>query len=189
MADIFISFIHEEVEYAQCVRTFVQLASGFEDVPFLASDRFQIYAGEPWLDKIFAELKAAKVVLLMLSQRSVERPWVNFEAGAAWFGTARVIPVCFGGLTKGTLPKPYSGLQAVDLEDPEDQEYLAKSIAHHLGKDEPIFSQWMAAASSVLSGKEDDSLSKRIKSNIAARQFLQDQLRKIADEKGRVPHF
>jgi hypothetical protein len=52
----------------------------------------------------------------MLSKASVSRPWINFEAGAAWLADKAVIPACFGGLTKGTrVPKPYSGIQALDL--------------------------------------------------------------------------
>jgi hypothetical protein len=41
-----------------------------------------------------------------------------------------VIPVCFGGLTKGTMPKPYSGIQGLDL--PDDAYYLLRSVRHHL---------------------------------------------------------
>lgn len=39
--------------------------------------------------------------------------------------------VCFGGLTKETLPKPYSGIQALNLR--EEGYYLVTSVAHHLG--------------------------------------------------------
>src|SRR5713226_8058967 len=79
------------------------------------------------------ELKAARVVVLMLSPESVKRPWVNFEAGAATIRDVIIIPVCFGGMTKGALPKPYSNYQAVDLMNKDDQYYLVNSVAHHLG--------------------------------------------------------
>jgi hypothetical protein len=85
-----------------------------------------------------AELATAKVVLLMLSPLSVSRPWVNFEAGAAWTRDIITIPVCYGGLEKDQLPKPYSSLQAVDLMQWDDHEYLARSVAHHLGLPAPV---------------------------------------------------
>lgn len=133
MAKVFISFIHEEVEYAKLVHVFIREVLGEGSESFLASDPFQIPAGEMWLEKIKAELEQAKVMVLMLTRISVERPWVNFEAGAAWILNKKIIPVCFGGLQKGTLPKPYSSYQALDLFEPQDQYYLVTSIAKHLG--------------------------------------------------------
>ena len=133
MAQVFISFIHEEQRYAECVQRFIKAVLGDSVGAFLSSDTWQVYAGERWLDRIIEELKAAKVVVLMVSPESVKRPWVNFEAGAATIRNVVIIPVCFGGMTKGALPKPYSNYQAVDLMNNDDQYYLVTSIAHHLG--------------------------------------------------------
>jgi len=138
MADVFISFIHEEVEWAQSVQLFITTVLNYKSMPFMSSDKFQIYAGEKWLDRIMEELEGAKVVLLMLSKKSVERPWVNFEAGAAWTRNIVTIPICFQGMRKGELPKPYSSLQAVDLDSRDDHEYLARSVAHHLDLQKPF---------------------------------------------------
>jgi hypothetical protein len=101
VASVFISFIHEEIEWAECVQGFINLILGSDAAPFMSSDKFQVYAGEKWLDRIMGELKESKVVLLMLSKESVKRPWVNFEAGAAWTRDIVTIPVCFGGLERG----------------------------------------------------------------------------------------
>lgn len=98
------------------------------------------------------ELAGAKVVLLMLSDKSVQRPWVNFEAGAAWTRNTVIIPVCYGRLKKEELPKPYSSLQAVDLNVSGEDEYLARSVAHHLGIDEPM--SYLSTALSALGGEE-----------------------------------
>jgi hypothetical protein len=134
MAHVFISFIHEEEEYASCTKTFIESTLGNEARAFLSSDKWAIYAGDLWLDRIVRELREAKVVVAMLSPESVRRPWVNFEAGAAFIREdCRLIPVCFNGLTKEALPKPYSSIQAVDLMSVDDQYYLIRSIKHHLG--------------------------------------------------------
>jgi hypothetical protein len=134
MADVFISFIHEEQEVAEAVQRFVSKLLPRKADVFLSSDTWQIYAGELWLERIVGELKQAKVIILMLSPDSVGRPWVNFEAGGAFFTDKRMIPVCFNGLSKGSMPKPYSNFQAVDLESEEDQYYLVTSVCHHLDK-------------------------------------------------------
>ena len=73
--------------------------------------------GENWFDRIRRELAACQVVVLMLSKRSVVRPWVNFEAGGAWLTNKNLIPVFFGNLTVDTLPRPYADLIAVDLRN------------------------------------------------------------------------
>lgn len=135
MSQIFISFIHEEEKVAKAVQVLLQDLLGRDLDVFMSADRWKIYAGEIWLDRISQELRAAKVVILILSPKSVTRPWVNFEAGAAWIkeGT-KIIPACFGGLSKDTLPKPYSSIQALDLQEQNDQYYLVTSVCHHLGK-------------------------------------------------------
>jgi hypothetical protein len=132
MASVFISYIHEDVEVAQALQRFIQVKLGDMQDVFLSADPWMIYAGEDWLRKITSELRSAKVVVLLLTPTSVQRPWVNFEAGGAWLAGKPVIPVCFGGLTPATLPKPYSSLQGVTI--PGDWYYLLGSIFHYLGR-------------------------------------------------------
>jgi len=114
MAQVFISHTHEEKDVAEAVLQFLR---EFDLKAFLSSDHWQIRAGERWFDRITAELNEAKVVILLLSEQSVTRPWINFEAGWAWATNKKTIPACFGELTKGKMPRPYSDLQGLDLRD------------------------------------------------------------------------
>lgn len=182
MATIFISFIHEEGKYAEAVQAFITQILGTEAKPFLSSDQMQVYAGEKWLERIMDELKTAKIVILMLSKKSVQRPWVNFEAGAAWTRDIVTIPVCFKDLRKGELPKPYSSLQAVDLSSYGDDEYLAISVAHHLGIEKPITR--MDEALSVLGGE-----GYRRKCEIIALAYkrLEEELKRLNEESVNSP--
>jgi hypothetical protein len=127
------SFVHEDQKVASAVQEFLQ--AGIHEEVFLSSDKSQIYAGDLWLQKIKEGLSAAEIAILMLSQRSVARPWVNFEAGAAWLADKTIIPVCYGKLSKDALPHPYSGIQKLNL--PLGAYYLVDSVNHHL-KLEPI---------------------------------------------------
>ncbi|HXM59384.1 MAG TPA: toll/interleukin-1 receptor domain-containing protein [Terriglobales bacterium] len=136
-SEVFISFIHEEAQIADAVKTFLDVVFENKVKSFLASDRLGIYAGDDWMATILSELKDAKILVSLLSPTSVARPWVNFEAGAAWVKGTKVMPACFGGLDKGALPKPYSTLQAVNLGEMEDDYYLVRSIAHYLGIKSP----------------------------------------------------
>ena len=96
----------------------------------VSADDWQVFAGEIWLDRIEQELREVSVVILRLSPQSVQRPWINFEGGAASLAHRAVIPVCFHGLKKGQMPKPYSGIQSLDL--PDDLYYLLRSGLHQL---------------------------------------------------------
>ena len=66
----------------------------------------------------------------MLSPQSVTRPWINFEAGWAWAQDKVTIPACFGGLDVGSMPRPYSDLQGIQLESGYTR--LITDVAYHL---------------------------------------------------------
>ena len=66
-ANPFISFIHEEIGFAECVQRFIRETLRQSVDPFLSTDQFKVYAGEKWLDRIMEELARAKAVIVMLS--------------------------------------------------------------------------------------------------------------------------
>jgi hypothetical protein len=152
LAELFISFIHEEEAWASHAHIFITRVLG--TIPFFSSDKGTIFAGDDWMQRIMEELKDCKVLVSMLSPQSISRQWINFEAGAAWM-RAKVIPVCFGGLKVDNLPKPYSSLQAVDLETYDGSYYLVSSIANHLGllqPKRPIFPPYSEVAAILAGG-------------------------------------
>jgi len=118
MPRVFISYSHEDEIAAQALRTFLEAKLPTGSAIFSAGTQLQL--GDDWLQKIRRALKSAKVVIALFSPESVERPWLNFEAGSAWFSdTKKLIPVCIGGLNPSRLPKPYSNIQGLDLQDHE----------------------------------------------------------------------
>jgi hypothetical protein len=129
MRTVFVSYVIEDTPVAFAVQQFIASTLKLTDVS-LSSDRAQAFAGVDWLGKIKATVRTADVVVLMLSERSVHRPWVNFEAGAAWVMDRAIIPCCYGNMSKKNLPQPYSGIQALDLKTEAD--YLLDSVCHHL---------------------------------------------------------
>jgi len=130
MARLFVSFVHEDEKVAKAVQGLLQTELNLGKEVFLSSDKSLIYAGDFWLEKIKEALLAAEIVILMLSQRSVARPWVNFEAGAAWLADKKLIPVCYGNLSKDALRHPYSAIQALNLQS--EAHYLVQSVNHQM---------------------------------------------------------
>jgi hypothetical protein len=51
------------------------------------------------------------VVIVLLSPDSLERRWINFEAGVGVGAEATVIPVVMHGLVRGDVGHPLTSLQ------------------------------------------------------------------------------
>jgi TIR domain len=113
--DLFISHISEEAEVASMLTT--MLREDFADLMgcFSSSDIGNIGAGDNWLTAIERALTQAKVVIVLCSKASVNRPWVQFEVGAAWMKGVPIIPVCHSGMTVSDLQMPLSLRQGVEL--------------------------------------------------------------------------
>jgi TIR domain-containing protein len=140
LARIFMSHIHEEDTVAAAtqhlIETELTTEAGKHCEVFRVADRYQVRAGEDWLDRIRKEIAQSSAVILMLSKESIRRPWVNFEAGAAWMHSVPLICACYAGQKKGKLPKPYSNLQALDLE--KDAYYLVQSVGGWIDAPVPV---------------------------------------------------
>jgi hypothetical protein len=130
---IFVSHISEESETALQLKAAIEADFlGFVDV-FVSSDTESITAGEQWLASIDAALQEAGMLLILCSAASVARPWINFEAGAAWMRKIPLVPVCHAGLTPRDLPIPLSLRQGVALADANGLRRLYSLIAEVLG--------------------------------------------------------
>ena len=133
MADVFISHIEEEKAIASAVdRCLTQiLAPCPAPSIFVSSNIFKLIGGNKFEDKIVNELRACRVFVAMCSDLSFTKHWVHVETGAAWAMDKPVIPVCYGGKDKGTLPRPYSSFHAINLED--DLYSLIVAVSRTLG--------------------------------------------------------
>jgi hypothetical protein len=63
MADIFMSFIHQEALVAEAVQDFIKELFGESVSVFRSSDEGAIYAGDDWMAKIITELSTAKILI------------------------------------------------------------------------------------------------------------------------------
>lgn len=129
---VFISHVNEEAAVAGFLQD--RLSGMFLGGVnfFVSSDRRSLRGGDHWLNSIGEALSTCSVVLCVLSPGSIERAWVNFEAGAGWF-QKRVIPVCHSGLKPSHLPQPLQSLVGYDLHDPLDLRELSAVIGEAAG--------------------------------------------------------
>lgn len=82
---------------------------------FMASSWESIAPGDEFEPKVVNELAAAGVLLVLMTHDALTRPWINFEIGVAWATKTRILFLCHKGMTPVALPRPYGGIQAVDL--------------------------------------------------------------------------
>src|SRR5258707_8032328 len=113
-------------------------------------------------------MKPARVVISLFSRESVERPWINFEAGGAYFAEGKIlIPICIGDIRPELLPKPYSNIQGGHLTDFGTPYYLVSRIWNFFDLPKAI----------PLPFRLDDGDVKRLLQSLAD----WEQLRKMAD--------
>lgn len=183
-AQVFSSFVHEDQKVADGVKLLIETELKLEDSVFQSSDKTKVYAGDAWLQKITDALREAEVVVLLLSRRSVKRPWVNFEAGGAWLAGKKIVPCCYGNQQKGSLPHPYSALQAVQL--PEDAHYLLESIHAHLGlktaKPPTPFLKWVTKEYGEGKDKKTSFIEEAVANLTDGYKALRNALKEFTDE-------
>ncbi len=81
---IFIRHVAEEADLAETLQ--MQITADFPVLAevFVSSDSTSIAAGDMWLARMHEELSTTSMLLILLNENSLKRPWINFEAGAAW---------------------------------------------------------------------------------------------------------
>ena len=132
-ASIFISHISDEAGIAEALQDAISKDFlGMTEV-FVSSDLQSIQAGKSWLAEVESGLDRANLLLVLCSPRSVTRPWINFEAGAAWLRKIPIVPICHSGLALQQLPMPLAVMQGTSLTDPRGLKRLYLQIAKVLG--------------------------------------------------------
>lgn len=121
-----------EKELALALKALVSNAfMGMIDV-FVSSDPESISMGGKWLDEITYGLKSCAIEIVLASPASVQRPWINFEAGAGWVRDIPVIPLCHSGMSPSNLPAPLSSLQGALATDTEQLQRVLDVMAKTL---------------------------------------------------------
>ena len=67
-------------------------------------DVHELAPGERWDEKIQQALRESSIIVVILSENSVDSPWIFFELGAAIADKKRIIPVLFGDIEPQRIP-------------------------------------------------------------------------------------
>jgi len=135
------------------------LEASSEDVTtFLASRPGDIRADENWLVGIERALQQADIYIILLTPESVLRPWVNFEAGSAWFFQRQLIFVRIQALSTDRIPLPIKSRQIYALDDKEQLLAVFRALGLPLVEPELALIQFVKqAAATVVTGEDEAS--------------------------------
>ncbi len=100
---------------------------------FVSSDGTSIAVGDHWLDGVVKALQSADIYVVLCSQHSIERRWINIEMGAALARSKPVIPICHTDLKAAQLQRPLEDSQAIQASDPDGLRQLYSRFAEELG--------------------------------------------------------
>jgi hypothetical protein len=117
MPEVFISHIAEEKPIALVLQKHLKRAFGDGMEVFVSSDARSIGGGQKWYNYILQTLRSTRVILVLVSQESKRREWINFEAGVGEGREARVIPVAIKNFPLSQLPYPLAGFQGRSVDD------------------------------------------------------------------------
>jgi len=96
MTNLFISHISEDKAVAATVK--LMLKELFNDLTvFVSSDYESIRSGKDWHGAIIDALKSSGAVIVLCHAASVDRPWINYEAGIGDGTGALVLPLTIRG--------------------------------------------------------------------------------------------
>jgi hypothetical protein len=132
-AGLFISHTVDEAPAAEKLKSLLRQSFGRDFDVFVSSDYRSISGGDNWFETIIGKLKGVRVVIVLLSHYSIERRWINFEAGVGIGADAQIIPLVFRNLKKSEVGLPLGLLQVRDSSDIRDLRGLIGDISSKTG--------------------------------------------------------
>jgi TIR domain-containing protein len=145
----FISHASGESELGNLIKTHIDAAFiGMVDV-YVSSDGTSIAVGDNWMNSVVSHLQQADIFIVLCSQHSLDRPWINLELGAALTRGKTIIPLCHTDLVAAQLVRrPLSDFEALNASDPQGLKSLFTKLADALGSRVPAV-DWVRLVSEV----------------------------------------
>lgn len=130
---VFVSHISKEKKLAMVFKGWIETTFLGKISVFVSSDPQNIPLGNKWREDITSALDESKLLIILYSPISRNRPWISFEAGCGWIKRIPVIPICHSSLKLKQIGEPISSFQGIELDDKEFTDKFFAAIAKHSG--------------------------------------------------------
>ena len=101
------------------------------------------------MNSVLSHLQEADIFIILCSQFSLDRPWINLELGAGLTRGKTIIPLCHTDLLAAQLVRrPLSDFEALNASDPQGLKSLFTKLANALGSRVPTI-DWARLAREV----------------------------------------
>ena len=89
--------------------------------------------GDIWFTRICNEIKSCKVIIVLLTPNSINKPWIYFESGIAEGCIGKlIIPLCVG-ISRDDIKLPLSSYQIYQLSDYDSACSFISSVFNTIG--------------------------------------------------------
>ncbi|MBK7378739.1 MAG: toll/interleukin-1 receptor domain-containing protein [Ignavibacteriales bacterium] len=125
---LFISHVHEDALIAKKMKSWLddKLAKSLDI--FVSSDKSEsLPAGTDWWDEIRSKLKASKIIIALITKRSINRSWIFFEIGGGYFQSIIILPLLIG-INKDDIKSPLNQITYLDISNKIDFENFCSQI-------------------------------------------------------------
>jgi ABC-type branched-subunit amino acid transport system substrate-binding protein len=93
-------------------------------------DQWDLKPGDKLNEALDAALRDSETVVLLLGPKSVDRPSLFFELGAALALNKRVIPIVSEGVERSKIPVPFLHVRYLVKKDPQETaDEVARAVA------------------------------------------------------------
>lgn len=96
-----------------------------------------IAPGVEWLKQVIKALQEADMYIVLCSESSVERRWINIELGAGLSRGKPLIPICHTDLRAEQLQRPLSDYETINASDEDGLRKLYATLADAIGSSVP----------------------------------------------------
>ncbi len=150
-------FISHATANARLAKTLAEALESLGATTFLSSRAGDIRADEDWWSGIKRALQEADAYIILLTPESTLRPWVNFEAGAAWFSEKQLLFVRVQALAPEDIPLPISSRQVYALDDGEQLEAILDILALPTNKAQEFAARFAAESAEPVAVGENEA--------------------------------
>jgi hypothetical protein len=134
MVKVFLSHSYFDEKFAEVIHKWIsETFKGIIKV-YRSSDQDSMTFGSNIKDQVMNALQESTVAITLLSQNSLNRPWINIELGIAWSLNLEIVPLCLN-LRVNNLPQYWAGALVCMLDTERDCIALVNFLLRRVNKE------------------------------------------------------